>query len=118
LKNNVKSFGAHAIEPVCGSILAVIHQLPAPDRVFIGGSGGELRQLLPQVAERLLPGGRIVQTVVSLDTLETVMSFWREKPVELNISQVQVNRSIGIGESLRFEALNPVFIVSVESKSR
>jgi precorrin-6B C5,15-methyltransferase / cobalt-precorrin-6B C5,C15-methyltransferase len=118
LKQNVKVLGALEIQAVCGSILEVIDQLPKPDRVFIGGSGGELGELLPRVAERLRPAGRVVQTVVALDTLETIRSFWREKPVELNITQLQVNRSAAIGESLRFEALNPVFIVSVKSKSQ
>jgi precorrin-6B C5,15-methyltransferase / cobalt-precorrin-6B C5,C15-methyltransferase len=118
LKQNVKVLGAHAVEPMYGSIHDVIDHLPEPDRVFIGGSGGELRGLLSRVAERLQPAGRVVQTVVALDTLETIRSFWREKPVELDITQLQVNRSTAIGDSLRFEALNPIFIVSVESKSQ
>jgi len=78
--------------------------------VFIGGSGGELPDVLQGVAERLSPTGRVVQTVVTLDTLESIRSFWRAKPFELSISHLQVNRSTAIGESLRMEALNPVFI--------
>jgi precorrin-6B C5,15-methyltransferase / cobalt-precorrin-6B C5,C15-methyltransferase len=118
LKQNVKVHGAFEIQPVHGSILEMIDHLPAPDRVFIGGSGGELREVLRRVAECLCPAGRVVQTVVALDTLETIRSFWRERPVELSITQLQVNRSTPIGESLRFEALNPVFIVSVKLKSQ
>jgi precorrin-6B C5,15-methyltransferase / cobalt-precorrin-6B C5,C15-methyltransferase len=117
LKQNVKVLGVLEIQSVFGSILEVIDRLPDPDRVFIGGSGGELQGLLPRVVERLRPAGRVVQTVVALDTLETIRSFWREKPVELDVTQLQVNRSAAIGESLRFEALNPVFIVSVKLKS-
>jgi precorrin-6B C5,15-methyltransferase / cobalt-precorrin-6B C5,C15-methyltransferase len=116
LKQNVKALGALEIQTVHGSVLEVIDQLPEPDRVFIGGGGGELRELLPQVAERLRPAGRVVQTVVALDTLEAIRSFWRGKPVELSITQLQVNRSAAIAQSLRFEALNPVFVVSVWSK--
>jgi precorrin-6Y C5,15-methyltransferase (decarboxylating) len=118
LKLNVKVLGTSAIETVHGNIIEAIDLLPAPDRVFIGGSGGELWRLLPRLAERLQPEGRIVQTVVALDTLETIRSFWRERPVELTVTQVQVNRSTDIGNSLRLDALNPVFIVSIQSKSQ
>ena len=116
LQQNVKDLGGPEVQTVHGSACDVIDQLPDPDRVFIGGSGEELRALLPRVAERLRPEGRVVQTAVTLDTLETVRSFWRGKPFEISITQLQVNRSAAISESLRFEALNPVFIVSVWSK--
>lgn len=110
LKENLRSLGALEIQAVHGRALDVIDRLPVPDRVFIGGSGGELPDVLQGVAERLSPTGRVVQTVVTLDTLESIRSFWRAKPFELSISHLQVNRSTAIGESLRMEALNPVFI--------
>ena len=116
LRQNVKNLGGPEAQVVFGSAGDVIDQLPDPDRVFIGGSGDELPGLLERVAQRLRPGGRVVQTVVSLDTLDTVRSFWRGKPSEISITQLQVNRSTAISESLRFEALNPVFVVSVWSK--
>jgi precorrin-6B C5,15-methyltransferase / cobalt-precorrin-6B C5,C15-methyltransferase len=116
LQQNVKSLGCPEIHAVHGTTLSIIERLPDPDRVFIGGSGEELRELLQRVAARLRTGGRVVQTVVTLDTLETVRSFWRSKPFEITIIQLQVNRSAPISESLRFEALNPVFIVTVWPK--
>jgi|WetSurMetagenome_2_1015567.scaffolds.fasta_scaffold05992_5 precorrin-6B C5,15-methyltransferase / cobalt-precorrin-6B C5,C15-methyltransferase len=117
LLQNVKNLGCPEIQVLCGTARDLIDRLPDPDRVFIGGSGGELRELLQQVAERLRADGRVVQTAVTLDTLETVASFWRSKPFEISITQLQVNRSAAISESLRFEALNPVFIVSAWSKT-
>lgn len=116
LRQNVKNLGGPEAQVVFGSAGDVIDQLPDPDRVFIGGSGDELPGLLERVTERLRPGGRVVQTVVTLDTLGAVRSFWRGKPFEISIIQLQVNRSTAISESLRFEALNPVFVVSVWSK--
>jgi precorrin-6Y C5,15-methyltransferase (decarboxylating) len=117
LVQNVKNLGCPEIQVLCGQAREMIDRLPDPDRVFIGGSGGELRELLQQVAHRLRGDGRVVQTVVSLETLETVISFWRNKPFEISITQLQVNRSAPISQSLRFEALNPVFIVSAWSKT-
>ncbi len=116
LQQNVKDLGGPELQAIHGSAGEVIDRLPDPDRVFIGGSGAELRALLPRVAERMRPGGRVVQTAVTLDTIETARSFWRGKPFEIAITQLQVNRSAAISESLRFEALNPIFIVTVWSK--
>lgn len=113
LKENVKRFGCFEIQMVHGSASQVLDQLPDPDRVFIGGSGGELEGILQKVAQRLRPGGRIVQTVVTLDTLESVRSFWKEKPIQMTVAQFQINRGVPIGGTLRFEALNPVFIITV-----
>jgi precorrin-6B C5,15-methyltransferase / cobalt-precorrin-6B C5,C15-methyltransferase len=116
LQQNVKKLGGSEVQVVLGKIRDVIDHLPDPDRVFIGGSGEELQGLLERLAERLRPGGRVVQTVVTLDTLDAARSFWGGKPFEMSITQLQVNRSTAISESLRFEALNPVFVVSVWSK--
>ncbi len=44
---------------------------PAPDAVFIGGSGGELAELIRADPRRLKPGGRLVMNFVTLENLAT-----------------------------------------------
>jgi len=112
LLRNLEKFGASQVEAVCASASQAMGALPAPDRVFIGGSGDDLDTILEAVADRLLPGGRIVQTVILLQTLEKVSAFWKKNNFEVSIVQLQVSRSVPTGIDLRFEALNPVFIVS------
>lgn len=73
--------------------------------------------LLDMVSKRLRPGGRVVQTAVTLDTLEAARSFWLGKPFEVCVVQLQVSRSAPIGGTLRLEALNPVFIVTVRERT-
>lgn len=116
LQRNIKAFGLAEVRALQGRASEVVGRLPDPDRVFIGGSGEDLPEVLRQVSERLRAGGRVVQTAVTLDTLETARSFWGGKPFAMSILQLQVNRSAPIAESLRFEALNPVFILSVGAK--
>jgi precorrin-6Y C5,15-methyltransferase (decarboxylating) len=112
LAENAHRLGSGNIQALSGNALELLAELPRPDRVFIGGSGGELGGILPQVADRLRPGGRVVQTAVTLDTLETMRSFWRDRGWKLDLVQLQVSRSVGIGRSHRFEALNPVFVIT------
>ncbi len=112
LLQNLKKFGVSGVQAVCARASEAIGEFPDPDRVFIGGSGDDLDTLLKSVAQRLLPAGRVVQTVVLLQTLEKVSRFWKDRDFEVSIVQLQVNRSVATGNGPRLEALNPVFIVT------
>ena len=112
LLRNIARFGVSRVEAVCGRASEAIDTFPDPDRVFIGGSGKDLYEILDKVSKRLLPGGRVVQTIVMLDTLGKVTAFWREMGFAAEVTQVQVGRSSPIGKDLRLDGLNPVFIVS------
>jgi len=112
LLQNLEKFNESAVEAACVTASEIVDRLPHPDRVFIGGSGEDLEKILEIVADRLLPGGRVVQTIVLFDTLERVRSFWRNQGFEISVTQLQVSRSAPTGKDLRLEALNPVFIVS------
>lgn len=117
LTANARRFGCHEVTPVHGSACLAVDDLPDPDRVFIGGSGDDLETILEKVARRLRPGGRVVQTAVTLDTLDRVRGFWRDLPFALSITQLQVSRSVPIGGSIRLDALNPVFVITAWRKS-
>jgi precorrin-6Y C5,15-methyltransferase (decarboxylating) len=117
LLRNLGKFGARRVEVFCATASEAIRTFADPDRVFIGGSGDDLDAILDAVSRRLLPGGRVVQTIVLLQTLEKVSAFWRSKGFDLSVVQLQVSRSVRTGNDLRLEALNPVFIVSAWRKS-
>jgi precorrin-6Y C5,15-methyltransferase (decarboxylating) len=81
---------------------------PDPDAVFIGGSGGRLAEILRVAQQRLRPGGRLV---INLVVLENLLAVRRLLP-DATIVQVQVNRAVPIVQMVRFEPLNPVYIVT------
>ncbi|MHC1724923.1 MAG: precorrin-6y C5,15-methyltransferase (decarboxylating) subunit CbiE [Syntrophobacteraceae bacterium] len=112
LCRNIEKFGVTSIEPVCSEASIAVPGLPDPDRVFIGGSGDDIGEILKVVERKLLPGGRVVQTIVLLETLEKVKSFWKDRGFEISVTHLQVSRSRPTGKDVRLEALNPVFIVS------
>jgi precorrin-6B C5,15-methyltransferase / cobalt-precorrin-6B C5,C15-methyltransferase len=108
----VKRFQCGEVVAIHGSAPDALQGLPDPDRVFIGGSGGHLQAILEAVTARLRPHGRVVQTAVTLATLEQAHAFWREKSFQISITQLQVSRSAPIENSLRLAALNPVFVIT------
>jgi precorrin-6Y C5,15-methyltransferase (decarboxylating) len=86
--------------------------LPDPDAVFIGGSGGELRELIRICCARLKEDGRIVVNAATIETLAAAQSALREAGFDTNITLVQISRSKPILDMTRFEGLNPIYIIT------
>jgi precorrin-6Y C5,15-methyltransferase (decarboxylating) len=84
---------------------------PNPDVVFIGGSGGELKQLILLCLQRLSQGGQLVMNFVTLENLNTAMSVLKECSVEWDVVQLQASRSKPILSMNRMQAENTVWIV-------
>ncbi|WP_248930100.1 precorrin-6y C5,15-methyltransferase (decarboxylating) subunit CbiE [Paenibacillus hamazuiensis] len=89
-----------------------LERLPDPDAVFIGGSGGELRELIRVCCTRLKEGGRIVVNATTIETLALAHSAIREEGFAANITLVQVSRSKPILDMTRFEGLNPIYVIT------
>ena len=90
---------------------------PDPDAVFIGGSGGELRQLILLCLERLSKNGQLVMNFVTLENLSTAMNVLKDVSAEWDVVQLQASRSKPILSMNRMQAENPVWIVCATSLS-
>jgi precorrin-6Y C5,15-methyltransferase (decarboxylating) len=87
--------------------------LPAPDAVFVGGTGHEVGRLLEAAYTALRPGGRLAVNVATLESLSA--TYATLKMLAGNVRALLVNLSRGVDqlETLRFEAVNPTFLLSV-----
>lgn len=73
-----KRFGVDGrVHLVQGRAPAALAGLPVPERVFIGGSDGELAALLPMVYGLLPAGGVLVASAVTEDSRSTLLDFRR-----------------------------------------
>ena len=80
LAQNKQNFGViNNLNIIEGKALAVIEDLPKPNKVFIGGSGGELSHLLQQVWYTLPLGGVLVVSAVTEKTRQQVYSFYENR---------------------------------------
>jgi precorrin-6B C5,15-methyltransferase / cobalt-precorrin-6B C5,C15-methyltransferase len=93
-----------------------LEQFPDPDAVFIGGSGGELRELLHICCSRLKPNGRIVVNAATIETLYAATQAFAEEHFETSVTLAQLSRSKPILNMTRFEGLNPVYIITAWAK--
>lgn len=99
-----------------GKAPAGLDDWPAPDAVFIGGSGGELATLIERVLARLRPGGRLVINLVTLDNLARATAALDAAEqaglARWEMLQLQAARSQPILATRRLAAENPVWILS------
>ena len=117
LEMNIQKFGTDNIEIVAGDAPEVLRNLPTPDAVFIGGSGGRLTDILQEVMLHLKPAGKIVANFAILDHSQQFYNDLKDfgfdpEMVVANISRSKEMQTGGI----RLESLNPVFIISAKKK--
>ncbi len=95
-----------------GEAPACLEELPDPDRVFIGGSGGHLWEILEAVDARLPAEGRVVLNAVTLDTLTAAGEFLENAGYQVEVTAVNIARTRPLTDYKMFEAYNPVYIIA------
>lgn len=109
---NIARFGADNIDVVSGEAPTALADLPDPDAVFVGGSGGRLREILALILSRPRFGGRLVLNLATLESLSEATTCLGGLGYSYDLAQISVARGLGIGTATRLAALNPVFVLS------
>ena len=113
LEANVVNLGSDNIHIVNGEAPAALKSLPNPDSVFVGGSGGNLSEILEYANSRLKPNGTIVVNLAVLERTSETYNLLRKLGLTAEITQVASSRGKEMPDgAVRLEALNPVFVVS------
>ena len=90
---------------------------PAPDAIFIGGSGGELKELIALCLQRLRPHGWLVMNFVTLENLSTAIAALKDVGANWDVISLQASRSKPILHMHRMAAENPVWLVCAQAKA-
>lgn len=88
-----------------------------PDAVFIGGSGGELAELIRLCLQRLKPGGWLVMNFVTFENVSLAMTTLKALGVNWDVVQLQASRSRPILDMHRLNAENPVWVVCANKET-
>ncbi len=110
LRMNTERFGVRNIEIVHGPAPASLAALAAPDRVFIGGSGGQLAQIV-ELAGAKMKAGIIVINAATLETLQEGVAALERAGFLIDVSEVSASRSKPVAGRRLMIAMNPVFVV-------
>ncbi len=122
ITENVRRLGSFGVKTVLGEAPVVLEDLPDPDRVFVGGSGGHLADILKMVEKRLRPAGRVVVSVVTPETFGRAQEYAEKTRLKHEWLLLQVSRTVpiksgkrldqGVGMS-RFQPQTPLFLLSL-----
>ena len=114
IEQNKRHLGVTNVTVVHGTAPDALFDLPAPTHVFIGGSGGNLKEIITAALAKN-PCVRIVMNTVTAETFAEAVAairdlqFKNEEIVELNVS-----RARKVGAYHMMTAQNPVYIISCE----
>jgi precorrin-6Y C5,15-methyltransferase (decarboxylating) len=135
---NAEQLGVHNLKAIHGTAPAVLLDLPAPDAIFVGGTGHEIARLLEAAWKALRPLGHLVVNVATLQSLHTTHTVLRQlaghaastamgtlpslsapaqsRRSRVEVLLVQISRGTEQLETLRFEAANPTFLLHVHKQ--
>lgn len=111
-QRNVRRFGVGNVEVVAGQAPDAFQGKDAPDAVFVGGSGGSLKDILDAVCAAN-PAVRVCVTCVTLETLAQAQELLTaERFTDFDAVCVSVSRATKAGAYHLMRALNPVHILA------
>jgi len=117
IRENCRRFDVTNVSVVLGRAPEALCDLPSPDRVIVGGSGGELPGILAFCAARLNPSGLVVVNAIAPATLTAALAVLGTHPfTELAGIQVQVSRLEQLGKEQFFRAQNAVWILCAQKE--
>ena len=105
---------------VQGEAPDALNLLPTPSHVFIGGSSGKMRRILKAVFDK----NEYAKVVINCVTIETISELstildelcQKDTALKTDIIQVGVTRFKKAGKHHLSDALNPVYIITLQKE--
>ena len=117
LHENCKKFALTNVKIIAGTAPEALEDLPAPTHVFIGGSGGQMEEVIALCLKKN-PKTRFVVNLITPESLAAVLEAAKTLPVtEPDLVTLTAARSKKVGSSHLMMGQNPVWIVTFEGKT-
>ena len=112
-KKNIAKFNLENILVSFGNAKDIINSLPDADAIFIGGTGGDTKEIVELCENKLKSGGRIVIGIILIETLYSVLKTIENlKFTSIDITQITIGKSRKTSTGTMMLARNPVTIIS------
>ncbi|MDF2984651.1 MAG: precorrin-6y C5,15-methyltransferase (decarboxylating), CbiE subunit,precorrin-6Y [Eubacterium sp.] len=110
IKENRKRLGAGNVVAVHGSAPQVLAGLPRPDKAFIGGTSGNMTEIVRVLLERN-PRIRLAANAVTLESLSEAVNSFENHGLETEVTCINASYSRKVGGYHMMTANNPVYII-------
>lgn len=111
IEANRRKFGAWNLCVIKGKAPQALNELPAPDAVFIGGTKGQMKNIVKFVCH-INPDARICISAIALESLHEAMEALAIQGFDVNVTQISVSNSQNTGNLNLMMANNPVFLIT------
>ena len=112
-KKNLEKFGLSNVSIILGNAKEKISELEEADAIFVGGTGGDTKEIVELSEKKLKTGGRIVIGIILIETLYSVLQVMDTLQFkEVDITQVTISKSRKTTTGTMMLARNPVTIIS------
>ena len=112
IRENIKKADVPNVEVLEGDAVNLLDDMPKPDAVFIGGSGGQLSEIVSMLHSKG-EGIRFVINAVSLETIEEVREVIKKyEPDDEETVMISVSDVKKLGSYHMLQGQNPIWICS------
>ncbi|ACK73413.1 precorrin-6y C5,15-methyltransferase (decarboxylating), CbiE subunit [Gloeothece citriformis PCC 7424] len=112
IQQNCQRLQVNNVISVHGTAPEILHQLPQPQRIFIGGSGGNLIKILDVCGDKITPNGIIVLALATVEHFHQSVDWFSQNNWNYRLLQLSISRSVAVGKYTRFSPLNPVTLIT------
>lgn len=116
-EENKRKFMCDNFTIVPGLAPEAMEELPAPTHVFIGGSSGNMREIVASVC-RKNPSARFVINCIALESMTQALDCSREFALEgsVEISQITSAEGHKVGPYTMMKGENPIYVIAFTGK--
>jgi len=119
IRKNITKTASYNIDLSQGRAPEGMQDWPEPDKVFIGGSSGNLSQILESVISKTSRGFKVVINTVTLETLTEAFTVLSELGfADAEYLSIGAAKSQKVGSYNMMIGANPVYIITAEYKIR
>ena len=109
IEKNRKNLGSFNVLAFEGQAASIIDKLPTPDAAFIGGSDGQMQEIIKKLLNKN-PKIKVIISAVSLETLLEAKNAIKNFD-EQNIVQIHSIRGCRINDTTEFTSNNPIYLI-------
>lgn len=114
IRENAAAFGLKNASVIEGSAPEALSELPVPTHAFIGGSSGNMREIVALLLEKN-PHVRIVASAIALETVSELTACMKEFGfTETEIVCINVSKARAVGNYNLMTAQNPVYVFTMQ----
>lgn len=112
IEANRSRFKRVNVEIVKANAPAGLTGLLDPDRVFVGGGGKGITEILKTVSKRIRPGGLVVVNAVTIETLAKSTKFFKDNKWLFEVASINISRGRSVAGVTVMDAENPVSVIT------